>query len=354
MAISASSYSVGNRVYRGGSSAPTQGTVDPSGYIDRELNNVASQQRSGLAQAALRRLKGPGASIERAKQSAGQSPYAARSVRTGPALPNKGGVGSAPPVATPALQMSSIGKLGVPDVAASASQGATGLPFDPEAADAQQQLLSRKNRFEQMVNDAQYGLERDYTTRKRTVEDEIPDSKRQLLESYAGRGLAYSSGYTHDYGDLSSQYANLLAELEQGKTEGLANLLRQRGMFSEEYATQLQNIQAAAARRLAEQAGDLGLGGGGGGGQEILDDLFGGAPTPYDNRYNQPTYNPNPASPIVAAPTVGGQSGVAYGPGRNIRPNPVYTPPAPTPTPVVAPSTRGISGSPFKRSWSRR
>lgn len=51
-------YLAGNPVYRGGSNAPTMGTVDPTGYIDRELNNP-SQTRSGIAEAALARLKVP-------------------------------------------------------------------------------------------------------------------------------------------------------------------------------------------------------------------------------------------------------------------------------------------------------
>jgi hypothetical protein len=49
-------YTVGAKVYRGGSSAATQGTVDPMGYIERGLRqNMISQTRSGLAAAALRR-----------------------------------------------------------------------------------------------------------------------------------------------------------------------------------------------------------------------------------------------------------------------------------------------------------
>jgi hypothetical protein len=51
VAISEGSYARGN---------PTRGTVDPSGYVDRSLNNP-SQKRSGLAQAALERLRSNGA-----------------------------------------------------------------------------------------------------------------------------------------------------------------------------------------------------------------------------------------------------------------------------------------------------
>lgn len=55
---SENSYLGGDPVYRGGSSAPTMGTVDPMGYINRELNKP-SQTRSGIAQAALSRLQVP-------------------------------------------------------------------------------------------------------------------------------------------------------------------------------------------------------------------------------------------------------------------------------------------------------
>jgi hypothetical protein len=57
------SYLVGNRVYRGASNAPTRGTVDPMGYINRSIASPVggdgmSDKRSGLAQAALMRLQG--------------------------------------------------------------------------------------------------------------------------------------------------------------------------------------------------------------------------------------------------------------------------------------------------------
>lgn len=343
MAISRSSYSVGNRVYRGGSSAPTQGTVDPMGYIDRELNNMASQQRSGLAAAALRRLSPIQRAQQGSRQLRGRDDY---TLKPPPGSPNSGAYGldvdtrsgpsrgigvtnaldSAlnprlnPHGQAPSLQMSAIGKLQVPNLSASA--GGTGLPFDPEAADAQQGLMSMKNRFELEATEAQQALERDYVTQRRSVENAIPDERRRLLENYAGRGLAYSSGYAHDTGSLESQYANLLAELEGGKTEGLANLLRQRGMFNEEWATRLQAIQAAAARRLAAQAGDLGLGGADTTNTDILDNLFGGG---------QAAVNA-PGAP--SAPAVPAAPGPVHGPG-----------PSHDPAPAPAPIQLGIPGS---------
>lgn len=53
----------GAPIYRGASNAPTRGTVDPMGYVNRSLGmspvgaDGLSDKRSGLAQAALNRLR---------------------------------------------------------------------------------------------------------------------------------------------------------------------------------------------------------------------------------------------------------------------------------------------------------
>lgn len=61
--MSVASYLVGRPIYRAASNAPTRGTVDPMGYINRALGmspvggDGFSDKRSGLAQAALNRLR---------------------------------------------------------------------------------------------------------------------------------------------------------------------------------------------------------------------------------------------------------------------------------------------------------
>lgn len=47
-------YAAGANVYRGGSNVATMGKVDPTGYVNRELNN----RRSQLAQGMLQKLGG--------------------------------------------------------------------------------------------------------------------------------------------------------------------------------------------------------------------------------------------------------------------------------------------------------
>lgn len=159
-----------------------------------------------------------------------------------------------------------------------AAVSGTALPFDADAADAQAQLQAQKNRFESDAVSEQERINREHVNLSRQVQEQKPVAQRNLLENYAGRGLAYSSGYAYDQTDQESQFAKMLAELDQGKTAGMADLLRQRGLFNDEWSQRLQAIQAAAARRLAEQAGDLGLGGGAGGGTGGGAPGAGGAP----------------------------------------------------------------------------
>jgi len=47
-------YSAGKNVYRGGSNVATMGPVNPTGYVDRELNN----RRSQMAQSMLQQMGG--------------------------------------------------------------------------------------------------------------------------------------------------------------------------------------------------------------------------------------------------------------------------------------------------------
>lgn len=59
-------YAAGTNVYRGGSSVATMGPVNPTGYVNRELNN----RRSQLAQGMLQNMGNPNKSSPQ-----GMSPF---------------------------------------------------------------------------------------------------------------------------------------------------------------------------------------------------------------------------------------------------------------------------------------
>lgn len=252
MAISTASYSRGNPVYNGGSSAPTQGTVDPMGYIDRSLNQP-SQQRSGLAQAALQRL------------SSSVPPNPANA--NGPNAPGGtswvGSSGSGTPVThqvTPTGQLVPGAPLPASAPPASAPND-TSNPYDAVEGAAQQRLLAGRNSYLHNEQVQRQNLEENFTNQNRAANIQHPIDLMHLLNQFSGRGMAYSSGYGYGVGQENDKFANLLAQYERSHTSGLNNLTTGENDYNANYAAQLQELRAAAVARLAGKAGDLGLGG---------------------------------------------------------------------------------------------
>lgn len=220
-----------------------------------------------------------------------------------------------------------------------AAQGGTALPFDGDAALMQAQLQSQKNLFESQATSEQQRITREYGLQRRAVEDQRPTAQRNLLEDYAGRGLANSSGYAYDQADQQSQFAKLLAELDQGKTEGFADLLRQRGVFNDSWAAQLQAVQAAAARRLAEQAGNLGLNDQPTGNESLFDGLWGDP----NAGASQPQTQPQTQMPSF--------EGTAWGSNQYSQPAPQpIQQAAPAPTQTAAPAPRPQTAE--EKAWA--
>lgn len=134
---SVASYSVGKRVYNGGTDAPTRGTVDPLGYITRELT---SQSRSGLAQAALAKLRGntqmpqqPGVQVPDTMQSQSQQFPGTQRILTTDPTGHHMFIDPPPPMAMPSdpLGLSSSGIMpgtseGLPGAAQAALGGMLG------------------------------------------------------------------------------------------------------------------------------------------------------------------------------------------------------------------------------------
>lgn len=283
-------YAAGKKVYKGATNAPTRGMVNPTGYVNRTLNKPkASTSRSGLAAAALRR-------VQAAKQVAAVKPVITRDVRvptaakwypkvsvtpsaTGqltaaqklaktkttvtakrPATPVK------PATAADALKRAKS-VLGPKSPITKALEKAvnpppkkeTALPYDEQAEDERAAALRERNDFFDKLGLDRQALETNYTTGRRAQEVAQPTNYRRLLNAYAGRGMAFSSGYGQAYGDESQRYADVLANLENTRATGRTQLERGLTKFEEDYANRLADIQKAQARRLAARAGDLDL-----------------------------------------------------------------------------------------------
>ena len=289
-------YLTGNRVYRHGSSAPTVGRVNPSGYVERELRKKRmfapmepSQSRSGFAQAALQRLSGM------------QQPGRITPTRTRPrpAVTNtfgsggnaSGMAGGMPGVgmnktalhaklaATRAQHMaeqqahlaqirakqasrpkvSPVGKVTSTKKVA-AKPKPTALPWDLQAQQGKNDAGYALGQLRNQILMQRQQAQRDYTGNLQDLDMQQPEEERGLLNQFASRGMPFSSGYGMGVGKLQNQFAGARSGLKGNLTDALTGLQNQETEGSAHYNRTLANIQQALAQRLSKRAGSLGFG----------------------------------------------------------------------------------------------
>jgi hypothetical protein len=130
-----------------------------------------------------------------------------------------------------------------------------GMPIDPQGSIDLTGLAQQRLNFLDTYNQQMSDLNRNFrVTRRRTVNNE-PWNVRGILNNYAGRGMAFSSGQGVAQGRELQQYNQGLTDLNYQHTLGQQNLLGQRTAFMRTYRNQQQAIRQAAADRLAAQAG---------------------------------------------------------------------------------------------------
>lgn len=242
-------YSTGNRVYRGTSFAPHLGTLNPTGYITRGIRQ--SRQRSGLAAAALAKRNvntnySPTFSPHHFAATQGMlstNPIGRIRLNSGPPIPVQAG--------QPNFQGTSNAQgTGTNDV----------LPFDPATALQQDQLQGNRDSALDKLNQLRQQLMETTTSKERALNQAAPELARQLLDRYAGHGMAFSSGYGYGVGQQKQNLADQLAELSRQQSEGMAGYDQQTSDINNQYQRALADLQFASANNLANQAGTLGLG----------------------------------------------------------------------------------------------
>lgn len=222
---SISSFLGGSRVYRGGLPNPNSGTVDPSGYITRSLNQ--SNRRSGLAATALRLQQ------QRSNITPGNiaAPVHLQSIN-----PTSHTVTTSP-----------TGKIQLVPINQPATDTSNVLPFDPQSA-AQQLVLQKQNDdFMNSLQQKEQQLGENTTTQERNVDLAAPGQYRNLLNNFAARGMANSSGYGYQYGTTADSIANQKADLERQLQEGLANYQAQAQQQQDNYNLSLGQLQTGSA-----------------------------------------------------------------------------------------------------------
>lgn len=209
-------YAAGNKVYNGGSSAATSGPVDPTGYIDRELNNNPSYS-PGVAAGALATVKS-NASGTTEQQAAPANPVAA----------------------TP-TQSTTTGSINynIP------------IPYD-----LQLKGIEANSNYQNLM--LQLKAQRDAaaqseTIGKRNLEINQKDAQRGDLNRAAYRGMARSSGYVNQVDRTAQDFNNQLADLESRFYQALNDAQASEVGGKAQYDAIMGAIQREAAARLAEK-----------------------------------------------------------------------------------------------------
>lgn len=269
--MSIASYSAGKKVYNGGSNAATRGTVDPMGYINRELNKVAAPIKTSAQLETERKMreyaklknggKTPQQMATEAKMRA-QGPSQSRSglastalnrlpsrTTTGPGMPTPAPVGS-PVSFSPTGQIIPTYRPPTP---------VQSLPYDAGFNDDSQSLLENLTQNQNNLTKQKSDLEREYTVDRSTVEKQLPDMLRNVLNSFSGRGLAFSSAYGNKVGETQNEVANTISQIESNRARSNSDIEGMQANLQSGYQTALSKAQQAAARRSAEQAGSLNM-----------------------------------------------------------------------------------------------
>jgi hypothetical protein len=196
--MSANPYAAGAKVYNGGSSAATSGTVDPMGYVERNLKQKAvkkvavSQTRSGLAKAALKRV------------SAQKKAPAKRQPTAHEIHQNRLKNGTAAILQKPTVKASPTGKV-------VNKPGPARLPFDYE-------LENQRIQGQTQLNDllSQLGIEQtqgtqNFFSQTRELDRAQKQNLRDVLNNNVARGMGSSSSYLNDMTESQSQYNTLFS-----------------------------------------------------------------------------------------------------------------------------------------------
>lgn len=248
-------YAAGAKVYNGGSSTATSGTVDPMGYVERNLKMAVqskpSQTRSGLAKAALGRVK--------------------KTTVPKKAVPKK----ITPTVTSPTNQRVTASATGK-GVNPPKKNPVIALPYDLESEriSAKQTLDNLLANLNAQVSELQTASQQ----RLRNLETQYADRKVTDLNSSVARGLGNSSQYLNTLTKSASDYTTGKNTIASEKTSKL-NEIRNRSAGA---STEYNNLRAAMYREAANRRAQASAQGTGG--------------APLDSTYKAPSATKAPAN----------------------------------------------------------
>lgn len=217
--MSEQTFARGNVAY-GGTGAATTGPVDPSGYVQRSMD---SDQRSGLAAAALQRRLTGSTDLALAQSAAPATQPVGDSTITAVAHPSGTGqyYSSAAPEVASVLPPVSTGPVAAPIAKSAPMPGVNNpiaanygnhpnpipghtlaqLPNDPKLAAMEDALYRQKLLFEGDQGNALQRRLAQLTDQEAQMNEAAPRNEAGIQANFGSRGLGFSSGYLNKLGD---------------------------------------------------------------------------------------------------------------------------------------------------------
>jgi murein L,D-transpeptidase YcbB/YkuD len=215
-------YLIGKNVYRAGSPAPTVGTVDPMGYVDRE-------QRSRLAQQILNRQQ----QVNTAQQ---------------PGVPPT-------PISLPIFQdRNEVGNIAIPNVPPTTLK--QDADYTTDIANAYTNWAQQAEALRQQRTSASQSYTQNISDLQRRAQT-LPDEVRIAL---SGRGMGESSAFAQALADQQENLMKQAQGLTAARTNTETDYATQLAALNSVYGKNMEAATTALSQRLAREAGNLGLG----------------------------------------------------------------------------------------------
>ena len=246
---------VGKRVYNQSSYAPSQGTNNAQGYINREINKPDAPQapqgtqglyggvstfgndgqsdtRSGIAQQALQSRMG--SSLQADPNQTRKTPLATASVPTAV---------NAIKTALPSIKITPVGKLKLPFN----FKYAQGVLEEKRTADAailklQQQRQAENRAYMQSILEGAEGYD---------------DTQMESLNDAAGRGVAFSSGYGLKVANDATNYNRFLSQLNTEESDNINEATSGSAAVNNAYKSALAKYANQAGYEFDQKAGTM-------------------------------------------------------------------------------------------------
>lgn len=131
---------------------------------------------------------------------------------------------------------------------------APGLPYDEDLDTEEQELGYQKSGTlaDFLARENQANLT--HAIKRRALSEQMPGSLRSLLENFAARGMARSTGYGNARSETEADFARQGNEIDTERGGILADIAANRGRYEGEYNARLADILRRRASRAARNS----------------------------------------------------------------------------------------------------